>query len=266
MYHTRFSDTKGKLMKTKNYSKGVIKKTDAQIFHEKTKIYSFPNSLSQRKWKASWKEIFYKGYPRFPAVSLPSPEIKANYSLKHALANRTSDRDYSSKSLSALELSNLLYFSAGLQKQRNRIERRYYPSAGARYPLEVYAAVLNVEGIPQGIYHYYLKSHCLERLLEPPFRKQLFSNFGQPWLKKSAVVFLITAVFYRNEVKYGSRGYRHVLTEVGHLSQNLYLLSSSMGVSCCSVGGYVDDGVNKLLDIDGLEESVVGVTVLGHPG
>lgn len=81
--------------------------------------------------------------------------------------------------------------------------------------------------------------------------------------KKSGILILLSAVFSRSEIKYGSRGYRHILTEVGHLSQNIYLASAALKLDCCSIGGYMDDKLNELLDLDGLEESVVGVTAVG---
>jgi hypothetical protein len=74
------------------------------------------------------------------------------------------------KVLTALDepkLSSLLYHVAGIREKNEFMQaNRFYPSAGARYPLEVYPLVFNVKGIKSGIYHYYVKNHLLEYLLQ----------------------------------------------------------------------------------------------------
>lgn len=243
-----------------------LKYTISQSFHQKTKTRRFPKEINPNKWPESWKKVFFKGYPRLQEILLPTPFLYKKYSLKESLLARRSTRKFSKTPLTSKEVSSLLYYSSGLRRiTLGQTANRFYPSAGARYPLEVYLAVLNVEGLDKGIYHYFPKNHSLEVLLTDPFRRTLFRNIGQAWIKKSAVLFIISAVFYRSEVKYKDRGYRHVLTEVGHLTQNLYLVSSALALGCCSFAGYIDDGVNEILDLDGLEESVVGITAVGHP-
>jgi len=45
--------------------------------------------------------------------------------------------------------------------------------------------------------------------------------------------------------------------------QNIYLISACLDIGCCPTGGFLDDGYNSLLDLDGIEESVVGVVAIG---
>ena len=78
------------------------------------------------------------------------------------------------------------------------------------------------------------------------------------------MLLVISAIFFRNKVKYNERGYRHVLTEVGSLIQTIYLTCTALGIGCCPTGGYKDDGYNSLLDLDGIEESVIGVVAIGE--
>lgn len=75
----------------------------------------------------------------------------------------------------------------------------------------------------------------------------------------------ISSVFGRNKVKYGERGYRYSLIDRGHLGQNIYLVSTLLKLNCCAIGGYVDGKINKLLDVDGTEESVVALHAMGIP-
>ena len=65
-------------------------------------------------------------------------------------------------------------------------------------------------------------------------------------------------------MKYRDRGYRHTLTELGALTQNIYLLSAVLKLGCASIGGFIDDKLNSLLDLDGEDESVLGVIAVGE--
>ena len=161
-----------------------------------------------------------------------------------------------------VKISNLLYYSAGLRsKNSSMVGNRFYPSGGARYPLEVYLLPINTV-LPPKIYHYYPKNHSLECLF--PLKNFSFKNyFNQPWLSHSAFLIIITAVFKRTMVKYGDRGYRHILLEAGHLGQNFYLTSAGLNLGCCAIGGYYDQRLEKLLQIDGVKESIVYVLAFG---
>lgn len=49
------------------------------------------------------------------------------------------------------------------------------------------------------------------------------------------------------------------------MGQNFYLVSTALGLGCCAIGGYIDKRINKLLDVDGIEESTVALYAIGHP-
>ncbi len=233
-------------------------------YHQKSKIISLSkDNLDPKKWPKEWKTVNYKGYGRLDEIKLPPPQIKINMPLTTVLAQRSSGRKFSVKPIKLSYLSTLLYHSAGINKtDREKVIRRFYPSAGGRYPLEAYFLSLNCE-IKNGLYHYYLKNHSLETLVL--FKKlELNKYFSQPWIVKASGLIIITAVFKRNTIKYADRGYRHILIEAGHLGQNIYLVSNALCLSCCAIGGYVDDNLNQLLDIDGINESVIYVLAVGN--
>ena len=73
----------------------------------------------------------------------------------------------------------------------------------------------------------------------------------------------MTAVFSRNQMKYGERGYRYVLLEAGHIGQNMYLNAAALSLKCCALGGTIDSKLEKFLDIDGITESVVYAVAFG---
>ncbi|MBI2641390.1 nitroreductase family protein [Candidatus Roizmanbacteria bacterium] len=65
-------------------------------------------------------------------------------------------------------------------------------------------------------------------------------------------------------MKYKDRGYRHVMMETGIMTQNIHLVSQALHLGCCAISGFIDDCINKLLDIDGREESVTTVLAVGN--
>ena len=213
----------------------------------------------------SWVKIHFKTYPRLDNVNLDNGKMPAN-KLTELLKRRRSIRQFSGLPISKKELSCLLFSSSGLTSLGKTFDdsRRPYPSAGARYPLEVYPLILNCEGIKRGLYHYNVKENSLELLLEEDLGKWLMKTTGgEKWTTNAAVVFIITGVLDRTRIKYGDRGYRYVLIEAGHLGQNICLLATELGLSNCPLGGFIDDKVNELLDIEFQKESSIYVIAVG---
>lgn len=233
-------------------------------FHNSTKIKKLPKKVDSSEWPKEWKTVYYKGYERFDEFILPKPVLPKRISFKDVLVNRKSERGFSSQPLSLEKLSTLLYYGAGMKKQHEIDEKRFYPSAGSRYPLEVYILSTNVSEVVSGVYHYYLKEHSLEELVLFKRNSNFKELFSQEWVHKAAITIVITAVPRRSTMKYEDRGYRHILAEAGHLAQNLYLISSALNLACCAIGGYVDNNIHELLDIDGVNESVVYVLAVGE--
>lgn len=235
-------------------------------FHEATKISSYPKGEKEEYYPRSWIKINYKTYPRLKRIKLPPPlKLKAN--LERTILSRRSKREFSCKRLTPKELSSLLLFSGGLTYQKNEDwdkSLRAYPSAGARYPLEIYLAVNRVESVENGLYHYNVKEHSLELLRKGDFDKMMAKTTDQEWVGKAGVVILISAVLDRTRVKYKDRGYRFILMEAGHLAQNIHLMSEALNLSSCAIGGFIDDELNKLLDLEGTCESVVYLVAVGH--
>lgn len=213
----------------------------------------------------SWIKIHFKAYPRLKRISLE----KVNHSkkkLSYLLKKRRSSRAFSGKSISKSELSYLLTASCGLINFGEAVDetRRAYPSAGARYPLEVYPFIIHCDQIKRGLYHYNVKANTMEELAIGNFNNDLVEiSGGEEWITKTAVIFVITAVFDRTRVKYGDRGYRYALIEAGHLGQNICLLATELGLKSCPIGGFIDTKLNKLLDIDKTNESALYLIAVG---
>lgn len=230
----------------------------SETFNDKTKIKKFDID-ENFEYPTSWKIIHFKEYPRFNKHKLKFTNLN-DVKFQKLLKQRSSKREFVKKSLSFSEVSNLLYWSAGMKKDFTR----FYPSAGGRYPLEMYIIALNVDSLEQGIYHFNVKNNLLELILKGNFKDEAVRLAGnQEWIKDCGIVVLISAVFGRTKIKYSERGYRYALMESGHLAQNLYLVSEALNLGCCAIGGFLDDEINKLLDIDGKKESVIYLCGIG---
>jgi SagB-type dehydrogenase family enzyme len=204
--------------------------------------------------------IHYKSYPRFKHIYLN--DTLNNSELEKFLTQRKTRRKFSGRPISLGEISHLLYYSCGLSDRHN--ERRMYPSAGARYPIETYICVKNALGVIPGLYHYNVKENTIEFLLEDKKLTALKKCLVKNILPKNTVaVIILAAMFNRNYTKYTERSYRYSLIECGHIGQNISLLSEKLGLGCCAIGGFIDDKINAYLDIEPSTEAVLYVFALG---
>jgi len=241
-------------------------------FLESTQQKKLVDNPPSNKIPKSWKKVYFKLYPRFPQISLK--KISRTVDLRESkllsiIQKGKSERKFRGKSLNLKTISRILYFSSGI-KNFNKIKdnfdksKRVYPSAGARYPLEVYTAILRSKEIPLGIYHYNVKWDTLELLLKGDFKKEFSQGVtNQQWIKKSGMVIIITAVFGRTLIKYKERGWRYIFFEAGHLAQNVYLVSTLLKLKCCAIGGFVDKKIIKLLDLNPRSELPLYLIAVG---
>ncbi|MBI2108965.1 MAG: SagB/ThcOx family dehydrogenase [Parcubacteria group bacterium] len=237
----------------------------SKLFHKKITNERPYTPRDPKDWPISWRTVYFKEYPRFDRVMLPINFLELK-NLKDVLEKRHSTRTFDiKKEITLQELSTMLYYSAGIkgtpgkyrdkpQMEKNK-SRRFYPSGGERYPLEVYVAIKRISEINSGIYHYNLPNHSLEQLSDKECLSEFYEALGEPWAKDAAVVFIITAVWDRNFIKYQDFGYNIILTETGHMAQNLILLSESLDLHYCPFIGFDNKKINKILDIDEENES-----------
>jgi SagB-type dehydrogenase family enzyme len=182
------------------------------------------------------------------AYRLPPPISDGEISLESALAERRSRRNFSDAALTQQQLSQILWSAYGITSESGL---RTAPSAGALYPLEVYAVVGNVEGIAPGVYRYDAASHALVLIGEGDIREQLRdATFGQQQMVADApLTVFYSGVFERSTVRYGERGIMYTHIEVGHSAQNVYLQVEALGLGTCAIGAFHEDAVRALLNL-----------------
>ena len=156
--------------------------------------------------------------------------------------------------------------STGVQRKEQGYEFRTVPSAGALFPIETYLVVNNVKNLEKALYHYDIQAHALEELKVGCFSERLArAALGQEMCVDASVVLIWTGVFARSKWKYGQRAYRYVYLDAGHIAQNLALSAVSIGLGSCQIGAFFDDEINQVIGLDGVEESVLYLSVVGHP-
>lgn len=247
----------------KDYKKIIgSSKTFWQKFYKKTFSKLETDSTVSDDIKNLWTKSYYKSYVRLPIKHLEIPKDIPQKNIINILNDRESSNNFGDEFMSLETLSGILYFSAGLKKDNQEV-KRFYPSAGARYPLELYVFNFKVKGLKKGLYHYYNKEHGLEFLADLD-KKEVEQMFLMPWIMKAGVVIVITAAFQRIMIKYGDRGYNYVFLEAGHLGQNISLLSTAYKLAVCPVGGFLEEKINKFLNLDSGFESVIYTLALGR--
>ena len=248
----------------------------SELYHENTKLH--PLTIQQMMPLSDFSAAdlqamsrAYKQYPNLPRVKLPAIEgiPQNNRTFDEVISSRRSLRDFADLDLDLDELSKILHQSYGITgelstKSGFRQDFRSAPSAGALYPAEIYIAIRKVAGIEPGIYHYNVPNHELELMIPgDPTEKILEACCGQEHVPKTSIIILISGVLARTKLKYGERGYRYALLDIGHLGQNLYLSCTSLELAVMTTCGFFDDEANKLLRIDGVDETVMYVAFIG---
>lgn len=242
----------------------------SEIFHENTKL----TPLSSRAYGAwisqighsrvltSLMAMAFKTYTLMDQVSLPSTTPRSP--LENLIAARRSIRNYSGQAMTQEELARVLYYSYGITDKRRNW--RAVASGGGLYPLEIYVLPVNVEGLENGVYHYNIEHNCLDTISRGDRLAEIKECiwFEDIHVDDAAALFIVTAIFERSTLKYQDRGYRMILMEAGEVAQNMTLVANSYDLGVCLVGGFHDNIVSKILEIDGSYEAPLLPIVVGR--
>jgi len=175
------------------------------------------------------------------------------------MLKRRSVRSFKDSSLTLAEVSQLLWAAQGITSPRGL---RTAPSAGALYPLEIYVLEGNVDGLPDGVYHYRPARHQLVRVVKGDRRSELYeAALIQTSVRNAPAVLVFAAVYERTTVKYGDRGVQYVHMETGHSAQNVFLQAVPLNLDAVVIGSFYDDMVRKVLKMSGSEQPLYIIPV-----
>jgi len=196
-------------------------------------------------------------------ITLPEAVLDGRTSVEWALYHRRSLREFSADTLPLATLGQLLWAAQGVTALGGY---RTAPSAGALFPLELYAAVGQVHGLPPGLYHYQPREHALRRTSAHDPRRDLgAAALGQTWLQHAPAVLVLTGVVERVATKYGlPQGQRFMCMETGHAAQNIALQATALGLGSVVVAAFDAERLRQILKLTPGEEPLALLT-LGKP-
>ncbi|MDV3353885.1 SagB/ThcOx family dehydrogenase [Leptothoe sp. LEGE 181152] len=224
--------------------------------------------------------------------SIPLPDLSDDNSacelldsLQEIYHRRQSNRHYSPEGITFDELSKVLQGGCFILDPAKRKDddkpimrgmpaRRNIGSGGGLYPIELFLISSNTVGLENGVYHYNQEQVTLDRLVpRGGFRdnnvkeivQEIFfslSRADMDFVNVSGII-ILAGCLNRTAYKYQDRGLRFALIDAGAITQNLYLTCAAMDLGCCACGGYYDDELNEVLGLDGADETVLNVVLVG---
>jgi SagB-type dehydrogenase family enzyme len=229
-----------------------------------TKIRAF---LENSPEPESFKDVAEK-CPSY-RLAIPEDAVDPFYSLLKARRTR---RRFSPLPIHYDELAKLLIYTWGIVGyQRTALLRplplKTSPSGGGRHPGEVYVMALKVNGIEPGFYYFSPVENSLYRIASGATPEQAVSLCGnQEWVGGAAALFFMTAVFARSMWKYPHpRMYRILSAEFGHFCQTFCLTATALNLAPFSTMALADTSIERLLNLDGVTESVFYAAGVGLP-
>jgi SagB-type dehydrogenase family enzyme len=243
------------------------------------------------------RRVFLKGFPgdwraetamargeEDPPAALPVPPDSqvidlptaagGEMPLKESITRRRSHRAFTVDPLTLPQLSFLLASTQGVTRSvggdsaEAPLQFRAAPSGGGRYPLETFLAVQRIDGLEPGLYRYLPPKHQLLLVRKDPAIGASLQRacYGDASVGAAAVTFVWAAVPERTEWKYGCIAQKLVAIEAGHVCQNLYLASETIGAGTCAMLSYHQPALDTLIGADGNDLFAIYLAVVGKPG
>jgi SagB-type dehydrogenase family enzyme len=188
--------------------------------HSYWSIRNHPHSLD---WAN--RPLPFKIYPKIEPLPLAREVPQTGVAVLSAISEpMPSSRAYSVPGVQ--DLARLLYFSAGITKQRaypgGEIYFRAAACTGALYEIELYVVSSDLPGLDAGVYHFNPADVSLRLLRKGNF----LGNLGratamEPAVAHAPATIICTGTYWRNAWKYQARTYRHFGWDNGTLLANM---------------------------------------------
>jgi SagB-type dehydrogenase family enzyme len=230
--------------------------------HSYTSVRAMPHTLD---WDN--RPLPYKIYPEAGVVVLSRDLELSGVS---ALTAVRGEVPIDLKTSVDLETITRLLFCAGGLTRSLRVDGqphhfRAAPSAGALYPIEIYLAATQVEGLEAGLYHFSPADLRLRGLRRGDWRMHLAKSAGMgSSILEARALLVMSAIFWRSAWKYRARAYRYCLWDSGTVLANLLAAANADGLQAEVVTCFADSQVEALIEVDGEREGVICVVALGR--
>lgn len=196
--------------------------------------------------------------PRPPVSTraLPTPGALGAMTLSQALRTRRSVRAFAAQPLGDAQIGELLWAAQGVSHGAGL---RTSPSAGALYPLEIYA----VSGAT--VLHYLPGGHRVEQWSSTPVWGEIVdATTSSDAVRSAPAALVVAAVVSRSAGRYGGDADRYVTLEAGHATQNVLLQAAALGLGAVPLGAFDRDAVADALSM-AAGESAHYVVPVGYP-
>jgi SagB-type dehydrogenase family enzyme len=237
-------------------------------YHNGTK-HSYQSVHSSRHY-LDWhnQPLLFKIYRKLDAIPLPRQVPQTAMPALSAISTVPGEvQSASVPGLNALAL--LLHLSAGVTKQKRfpGDETFFFRAAactGALYEFELYLVCANLPGVDAGVYHYGVRDFSLRRLRQGDWRSVLLNaTANEPAIIHAPLVIICAGTYWRNAWKYQARTYRHFGWDNGTIIANLLAMCAALRLPAKVVMGFVDEEVNRLLDLDTQREVAFSMVAVG---
>src|SRR5258706_7974005 len=225
----------------------------AWSYHDGTKHshWSVRNNPHFLDWAN--RPLPFKIYPTTEPIALPRDVPQTGVAAVAAISARVPLAAVDSVP-DLRDLARILYFSAGVTKQRKypggEIYFRAAACTGALYEVGLFVVSGELNGLGAGGYHFNPADVSLQPLRKGDFRGNLAQAAAmEPAVARAPATIVCTGTYWRNAWKYGARTYRHFGWDNGTLLANMLAVSGALGVAAEIVLGVVGAGGNRVLGL-----------------
>ncbi|MDR3133739.1 MAG: SagB/ThcOx family dehydrogenase [Prevotellaceae bacterium] len=181
--------------------------------------------------------LFVSGALAAQDIALPKPQTAGGKPLMEALNARRTGRSFSAQELTQKQLSDLLWAANGVNRPDGK---RTAPSAGDSREIDIYVF------LKTGVYFFDADAHKLIQKSKTDERK----NVGmQPFVEIAPVVLVYVGNFDKIARFDKESQNFYSATDVGYVSQNVYLYAAAEGLTTVALGMIKKDELTALLKI-----------------
>lgn len=219
-----------------------------------------------------------RDYSGVEEICLPK-SIPLELSLGESILRRRSVSSYTGDAITLNHLATVLRAAYGVSTKavvrshvgtEIAINLRTVPSGGGLYPLTLYIVAMNINGLAKGIYSYSSSKDALHKVANENMIKPILSAYAATdediSFSRANYICLVVGSAWKSMRKYGNKGLRFMLQEIGSASQNMHLSNVALGLGSTDCAAYYENEINKLLNFDGVNQSVLHSIVSGILG
>ena len=237
-------------------------------YHDGTKHSVASVRRSTHQLDGAIMPLPFKVYPHLAPIPLPR-NLAPTKTFALAATADAGDAVGEGRALDLATLAHLFHFTAGLLRRRSYARHdvffRAQACTGNLHHIDLYLVCGALPDLDAGVYHFSPHDFALRQLRSGDFRAAVAAASGAgPAVAVAPAIVAATSTFWRNAWKYQARTYRHCFWDDGTLLANLLAVAAALDVPAHLVLGFVDDELNRLLDLDTEREVTLSLVALGR--